>query len=85
MNTLRSVAKTEGLPHGCHDEGYCKNDGAGAGDHGDPVGPKGEPGRPILTEDEEDDDDALPEIDAAEGIVEEEPPVRSAKRKKARA
>ena len=28
---------------------------AGAGDHGDPVGPKGEPGRPILTEDEEDD------------------------------
>ncbi|MFR5787787.1 MAG: hypothetical protein ACLUHE_12290 [Christensenellales bacterium] len=56
---------------------------AWAGDHGDPVGPKGEPGGPILTEDEEDDDDALPEIDAAEGIVEEEPPVRSAKRKKA--
>ena len=53
---------------------------AGAGDHGDPGGPKGEPGVPILTE-----DDALPEIDAAEGIVEEEPPVKPAKRKKARA
>ena len=58
---------------------------AGAGDHGDPVGPKGDLGATMPTEDEENDDDALPEIDAAEGIVEEEPPVKPAKRKKARA
>lgn len=58
---------------------------AGAGDRGDPVGEKGEQGATMPTEDEEGDEDALPEIDAAEGIVEEEPPVKPAKRKKARA